>query len=258
MDGVTRVVERRHEGPLRVQKSLYPEGPEVCHHIIVHPPAGLVGGDRVAISLDLEKNARVFVSTPGAQKWYRSPGPWASQTVTLQLGEKASLEWFPQEAILYNQSLGSSLTEVVLARDAVFMGWDIVCLGRVESGEHFLEGSYCPQTRVIRDNTLIWFEKGRMHGGTHWFKSPVGLNGMAVMGTFIASGSGLSDTMGKDVQERFGERLNMCVTRVPGVLVARYLGHDAWEAKRLFSEVWRMIRPVMLDRPAISPRIWAT
>ena len=47
----TLLVQRRHHGPLRVQKALHPEGPGVCHAIVLHPPAGIAGGDELEISV---------------------------------------------------------------------------------------------------------------------------------------------------------------------------------------------------------------
>ena len=78
-DSRTVLVQNRSDGPLVVQKPLYPEGGQVCHAIVVHPPAGMAGGDDLELNVDVRENAQVLLTTPGAGKWYRSAGPWASQ-----------------------------------------------------------------------------------------------------------------------------------------------------------------------------------
>ena len=96
----TRPVLRRHRGPLRVQKHLYAEGPEVCQHIIVHPPAGIAGGDRLQIDARVDEGAWAQLTSPGAAKWYRAHSA-ASQQVNLRVAPGATLEWLPQETIVY-------------------------------------------------------------------------------------------------------------------------------------------------------------
>src|SRR3989344_500526 len=96
-DGRTVLAERRHDGPLVVQKALYPEGDAVCHAIVVHPPAGIAGGDELELKVRSARGAHALLTTPGAGKWYRSAGPRAEQK--LRFDVSGALEWLPQETI---------------------------------------------------------------------------------------------------------------------------------------------------------------
>lgn len=98
----------RHEGPLRILQSLYPEGDAICHNVIVHPPGGLVGGDVLDMRVKVGAGAHALVTTPGATRFYRSEAGEALQTAHLQLAEAARLEWLPLETLCFDGCLAQN------------------------------------------------------------------------------------------------------------------------------------------------------
>lgn len=254
----TVLARRVHDGPLVVQKALYPEGREVCHAIVVHPPAGIAGGDDLLIEASAGAGAHALLTTPGAGKWYRSSGARASQRIELHAAEDATLEWLPQETIFYDGALADISWDVHLATSARLIAWDVYCLGRTGSDERFTRGSCRLQARIFRDDRLAWIERGRIEPESRVAQSRAGLDGNPVFGTLIASAPNIaSDWLNacREEQPRSGEA---AVTKLPGLLLARYRG-DSTEAARLyFTGLWKRLRKPVLGRDAIEPRIWRT
>ena len=254
----TVLATRRHDGPLVVQKAFYPEGDAVCHSIIVHPPAGIAGGDELQLSIHAAADAHVTLTTPGATKWYRSAGAWAQQRVDINIATGASVEWLPQEGIVFNRALARNVVEVALAGDATYLGWDVLCLGRAGFGERFAEGAYHVRTRVTRDGKLLWFENGRIAGSGVLRDSPAGLGGATVCATLLAASTRLDSSHVKTCRSIPAQHGRAAVTLLPGLLIARYLGDSGEYARHYFTQLWRMLRPALTGRDVVLPRIWST
>ena len=258
-DGVSRLVERTHSGPLRVQKPLYPEGGAVCHAIIIHPPGGVVGGDQLAVDATVGEGAHALLTSPGAAKWYRANGHVSGQHIVLRAGSGAAIEWLPQESIFFDQACVRLRHEVELAPDASYIGCDIVCLGRSASGEVFNTGSISQQVQIRRGGKLLWWEQGVLAGGGALMASPLGLAGNTVCATLIAVGMPVSPDVlaavrgiGVPAGAVFG------ATHMKSLVVVRLLCGDSEAARRVMLAAWQLLRPAMLGRDAVVPRIWNT
>jgi urease accessory protein len=233
IDRKTVLAEKRSDGPLVVQKALYPEGPERCHAIVVHPPGGIAGGDELALEVRSESDANALLTTPGAAKWYRSAGAWARQSLRFEV--EGSLEWLPRESIVFDGALADLRCDIALKEGARYVGWEVVCLGRFARGKVKLD------TRIRQGGRMLFIEKGEIEGGGRLMRSPAGLGGRSVFGTFIATST-----------EKVSVE-SVATTRLPGLLIGRYLGDSSEEALRAFTRLWKALRP-----SAVEPRIWAT
>ena len=257
-DARTVLVRRTHEGPLVVQKPLYPEGDAVCHCIIIHPPGGIAGGDSLQLDVDVEPHAVAQLTTPGAAKWYRAGGRAASASTTIRAGDGAVVEWMPQGTIVYHGAQAAATLAVDLHGNAIYIGWDVVCLGRTASAERFDAGEWRQRVDVRRDDALIWSERAVLAGTSAQMNSLSGLNGAPVFGTFMAVARNIDDSLLAKVRGIAPTSGEGVVTRFPGALIARYRGHASGAAQAWFVALWTLVRPALTARPAVAPRIWNT
>ncbi len=251
------ITHRSHCGPLRVQRPFYPEGDELCHVYMLHPPGGVVGGDELLIELEMKAGASALFTTPAAGKFYRSGGPGARQTQNLRVAANAVLEWLPQETIIYDGARAELGTRVELAHGARFIGWEILCLGRPGSGEVFRHGGVRQRLELWREGRPLYIERARYEENSAVLTASWGLAGCSVSGTLlcVADAGEYIDQLRETVLPAAGL---FSVTQLDGVIVCRYLGDHAEEARWCFETAWSVLRPAYLQRPVCTPRIWAT
>lgn len=270
--GKTRLLSAAHQGPLRVQRAFYPEGPH-CHLYWLHPPGGLVTGDELSLSAQLLPGAQVLLTTPSAGKIYAvegaegaaaTPGQARPQLTSFSLtqAQDSYLEWLPQETLVFNGANARISTRFNLSGNARLFAWDLVCLGRPASSQWFNTGRCHTSLEVWQDGQPLQIERTDLAAGTRFFNAPWGLKGAHSLGTCLASLVLLRDeqeALLAALTAQFGGGENLWgVTQKGPLLLVRYLGCDMAVAKAGCVFVWQQLRPKLINRPACLPRIWAT
>lgn len=255
----TELVERRHFGPLRVQRPFHPEPTGACHVYVLHPPGGVVGGDRLSLNVAVESGAHALLTTPAAAKLYRSAGARSRVLQALRVAAGAKLEWLPHENIAFDAANAELTTRVELEPGARFLGWEVLCLGRPASGERFERGDIGQRIELAIGGKLAYSERGNYGGGSDVLSAAWGLQQQPITGTFIAAGLDVSEHVAKLRDALAVEAPGLAAVSCMGELtVARYLGASTEQARGCFLRLWEVLRPLVLDVPASAPRIWAT
>lgn len=273
--GRTRLAHRRHEGPLLVQRVFHPEGAatadgrpkghvaeegraaEPCHVYLIHPPGGVVGGDQLQLDVAVAAQAHALLTTPAAGKFYRCNGG-ARARVTQSLEIDGVLEWLPQENIFYPGCMVELRTVARLGATARFIGWELGCLGLPANRQPFGDGELRQAFELWRDGRPLLLE--RMHIERACLDAAWGLSGHVGIGTWIACPAcpQLLPAARAIVAGMDCAGMTVACTLVDGVLICRGYAARTDRLKQVFVDLWHALRPALLDRAAVPPRIWAT
>lgn len=262
-----RLVSYHRHGPLHVQKAFYPEGPDLAHLYLLHPPGGLVSGDSLTINASVAEQSAALITTPGAGRLYgaRDTNKRQLQNNQLQVAAGASLEWFPMETLFYTGSKGQSKTRVDIDAGGKFIGWDICALGLPASNKPFVDGELSQVFEIYCDGKIEWLERWRFNANDlEFLNSKAGLNGGSANGVLVA-GPFETPLPNEKMSEfhRLCERVKQGENGLAGVshvkrwLVFRYVGSSTTHARDFFTQAWQCLRPNLINRDACAPRIWA-
>ena len=253
----------KHQGPLRILQSLYPEGEATCHNVLVHPPGGLVGGDTLSIDVTVAPGAHGLLTTPGASRFYRSLGEPALQRTQITLEDGARFEWLPMEALCYSGCLAENRLRMNLAPGAELMGWDVTALGLPQAGQPFVEGRLTQHIELPG----VWLEQARLEArDALLLNSPLGLAGHRCLATLFFVAGRPMDKARREAALEWARAL------LPGhalaasagatspndqVVVLRVLAPLVEPAMGLLKMVWQGWRQHFWQLSATPPRIWA-
>ncbi|GKS69281.1 urease accessory protein [Nitrosomonas sp. PY1] len=262
IDGTTRLVEKDRFGPLLVQKPLYPEGNEICHVVVIHPPGGVVSGDELELSAKIGPSAKAQITTPGAAKWYKSNGRTARQAIKIDVDTGGMLEWLPQETIFFNNTSVAIDHQVSLQDDSIYLGCEILCFGRTASGEIFNNGKIKQRTSIKRNGKTIWLEQISLNGEDSAQNRSLALGKHTVCATLLLSGklipAAVIDQARQECISIINNRGQVGISQLKSVLVVRYLGPSSEVARQVMLCCWNLFRQEFFGRIGITPRMWNT
>ncbi|MBE9143390.1 urease accessory protein UreD [Planktothrix mougeotii] len=255
----TQLVKAYSQAPLKIQRCFYPEGKAICHSIILHTAGGIVGGDRLSQTINLQPETQVVLTTPAASKIYRSTGEISQQNIKIEVQENAYLEFIPRESIIFNGAIFSQNIQVNLADSGCYLGWEITRFGRTARGETFTQGQWKSCTEIWQNNRPLWIDRQGFIAHEDLLNSPHSLGGQPVIATLTWVGQPISEDLIQRIRQLWEQRETSSeagVTQLTSGLLCRYRGNSTQEVIDWFTDVWRLLRQNYTGQLIAKPRVW--
>jgi len=255
--GQTRLTQLYQHEPLRV---LFPEvaKEEPLTATILTTSGGLVGGDYLDIDVSVEAGASVLVTTQAAEKVYRSVGRDCCLDIRLDVDNDCWLEWLPQETILFDGARMRRLTRISLKPYARLLAGDILVFGRTARGEKLTHGLIRDVWEVRRAERLLWADALHFDGDLQKIlTAPAGFNGCIAYATLIYAADNAQEQL-EFARSLLTAQNNLysAATSVGGLLVVRWLAHDALQLRKAYGAFWSAFRQHVAGLPPTLPRLW--
>jgi len=229
--------------------------------VTLNSSGGVAGGDRLDTAITLATGTRATVSAQAAERFYRAlpgGGPAVVRTQA-SVGAGASLEWLPQETILFDRCALDRRLDVEMDEDAGFLGLEMLVFGRLAMGETVQSGTLRDLIRIRRGGRLIWHDAIRMEGAIDaMLQRRAVASGARALATIVHVGPDATDRLdavratGGDGSEAMGaSTTEIAASAWDGMLITRVLAPTSASMRSSVAQVLDVLRD---GRPL--PRVW--
>lgn len=147
-DHTTVLTHSRFSYPWYSFPPLYLDDTGCATTLLTNPSGGFVGGDHLSLSARLREGTHVLLTTPSATKVYRTIERPAAQSININVGSNAILEWVPELTIPFAGSRFDQTMTVRLDAGASLILWDAFAAGRITRGERWVFSHFSNRIKI--------------------------------------------------------------------------------------------------------------
>jgi len=152
--GRTAIIRCRANSPLRL---LTPQNHSPVARIVAGSyGGGMVGGDKIDMTVDAGAGTRCLLGTQASTKIYRSAGAGCSQHLKVSAKDEAIIVSLPDPVVCFAGSRFSQRQQFDLAASASLIALDWFTSGRAARGERWAMHHYASQTEVTIGGNCVF------------------------------------------------------------------------------------------------------
>jgi urease accessory protein len=227
--------------------------------MLLNPTGGMVGGDALLTEIAQDDHTRLCLTTPSANRVYRTLGPPAVQETYIRVGENARLEYVPDHLIPHHDSSLRQKLHIEVGRGGRAIIWDALAAGRIAHGESWDCREIDSRIEISLCDRAIFLNRAVISPSTH-APSQLGIaRGFNYVATLIVVSEETDACLA--VSASFHEKLSAIPDVYGGVsllamngCVAKLLARSASALVHAQVALWSSARQIVFGAPAVDLR----
>jgi urease accessory protein len=226
--------------------------------VFLNTAGGVAGGDRLSFGLSAGGDARFTGTTQASERIYRAIDAPGRIDMRIEATGTATLQWLPQETILFDGGRLSRSTHIHVSGTARLIAMDWLILGRSASGETVRHGAFRDDWRVFLDGRLVWADAFRLSGDIETLvHRPSLLAGHTAIATILYAASNAPANLDRVRAILASLTCKAGATIVNGLMICRFAAKAAAELRRAVTDFLRAFRDGLEGFTPALPKVWA-